>query len=147
MALDYALEAGPFDPRFVAALAQLGEAVFGAPKAELGWRLEQMPSASVACAAEAGRLIGFKAGYAMGRGRYYSWLGGVHPDFRRRGIAAELMRRQHAWLRERGFETVETATNRDNLAMIRANLDHGFTICGLRHKLERVQVLLRKDLR
>lgn len=146
MAMDYSLAVAPLDARLIAALAQLGEAVFGAPKADLHWRLEHMPSASVACASEAGRLVGFKAGYAMGRGRYYSWLGGVHPDFRRRGIAAELMRQQHAWLRERGFETVETAANRDNLAMIRANLDHGFTVCGLRHKADRVQVLFSKDL-
>jgi predicted GNAT superfamily acetyltransferase len=147
MAVDYSLVVGSFDERFAAALAQLGAAVFGAPKADLGWRLEHMPSASVACASEAGRLVGFKAGYATGRHRYYSWLGGVHPDFRRRGIAAELMRRQHAWLRERGFETVETAADRDNLAMIRANLEHGFTVCGLRHKADRVQVLFSRDLR
>ena len=94
-----------------------------------------------------GRLVGFKAGYATGRHRYYSWLGGEQADFRRRGIAAALMRRQHAWLRERGFETVETAANQDNLPMIGANLEHGFTVCGLRQKAGRVQVLFSKDLR
>lgn len=146
MAVDYSLTVDSFDERFVAALAQLGEAVFGAPKADLGWRLGHMPSASVVCASEAGRLVAFKAGYAVGRSRYYSWLGGVHPHFRRRGIAAELMRRQHAWLRERGFETVETATNQGNLPVIRANLEHGFMVCGLRHKSGRMQVLFSKDL-
>lgn len=147
MSLQYSLEIGPFDAGLVEALAALGASVFGAPKADLAWRLARMPAAGVACANEGGRLVAFKAGYAIGEKRYYSWLGGVHADFRRRGIASELMRRQHAWLRERGFEAVETCTNQDNRSMIQANLQHGFTVCGLRHKSNRVQILFSKDLR
>lgn len=147
MPVEFSLHLAPFEAHFVDALARLGESVFGTPKADLAWRLERMPLASVACASDAGRLVGFKAGYATSRTRYYSWLGGVHPDSRRRGIAAELMRHQHAWLREHGFEVVETATNQDNLAMTQANLRHGFAICGLKHKSGRVQILFSKELR
>lgn len=147
MSVQFSIHVGPFETRFVEALARLGEAVFGAPKDDLAWRLDHMPMASVVVAGEAGELVGFKAGYATSRTRYYSWLGGVRADFRRRGIAGELMQRQHAWLRERGFAAVETATNRDNLAMTQANLRHGFAICGLRQKSERVQILFAKELR
>ncbi|NQV14363.1 GNAT family N-acetyltransferase [bacterium] len=39
--------------------------------------------------------IGFKLGYAIpGTRRYYSWLGGVRKDYRRQGIAQELLDRQ-----------------------------------------------------
>ncbi|MBO9664731.1 GNAT family N-acetyltransferase [Dokdonella sp.] len=147
MSLQYSVHAGPFEAGFVEALGKLGAAVFGAPKDDLAWRLAHMPMASVVCASEAGDLVGFKAGYATGRTRYYSWLGGVRADFRRRGIAGELLRHQHAWLYERGFIAVETATNRDNLAMTQANLRHGFAVCGLKHKSDRVQILFSKELR
>ena len=41
-----------------------------------------------------GRVVGFKLGFCDRPERFYSWMGGVHPDFRRRGIARELMRLQ-----------------------------------------------------
>ena len=44
----------------------------------------------------AGRVVGCKLGYERQPGHYHSWLGGVLPGFRGRGLAAELLRRQHA---------------------------------------------------
>lgn len=57
---------------------------------------------------EGNALVGCKLGYERQPGHYYSWLGGVHPDFRGRGIAAELMRRQHAWCAAQGYRRVRT---------------------------------------
>ena len=100
MSIEYSLSAAPFDPRFVQALAALNESVFAAPKPDLDWRLGHMPMASVACASVAGRLLGFKAGYAVSRTRYYSWLGGVHADGRScRDRAASGSRRHDLWRR------------------------------------------------
>jgi predicted GNAT superfamily acetyltransferase len=105
-----------------------------------------MPDVSVFLATSDSRLVGFKAGYAVGERKYYSWLGGVHPDFRRRGIAAELMQRQHRWLAERGYAVVETAVEQENTAMAQANLRHGFSVCGVRTEPQRVQILFSKPL-
>src|SRR5688572_7603596 len=48
-------------------------------------------------------VAGFKLGYRRGATLLYSWLGGVHPDARRQGVAAELMRRQHDWAKTQGY--------------------------------------------
>lgn len=53
-------------------------------------------------------LIGFKIGYRRGRVLFYSWLGGVHPDWRHLGIAKALAELQHTRLKELNYEAVET---------------------------------------
>ena len=73
-----------------------------------------MPVFSCFCAEDSGRIVGFKAGYALKAGHYYRWLGGVDPEYRRQGIANELMLRQHSWLKEQGYGVVETGAVQDN---------------------------------
>jgi predicted GNAT superfamily acetyltransferase len=77
-----------------------------------------------------GTLAAFKLGYRRGAKLFYSWLGGVHPDARRQGVAAELMRRQHAWALSQGYTEIETQTRAVNNAMIILNLKSGFHVCG-----------------
>ena len=71
---------------------------------------------------EAGMPIAFKAGFACAQRKYYSWLGGVHPAHRGRGLAGLLMLQQHRWLAGQGYILVETSTQRDNSAMSQLNL-------------------------
>lgn len=75
-------------------------------------------------------MIGFKLGYRRGDALFYSWLGGVDPDFRRRGIADALTRLQHQTLATHGYGFVETRTRAANSAMLIVNLRAGFTITG-----------------
>lgn len=77
-----------------------------------------------------GELIGFKLGYRRGTTLFYSWLGGVDPDFRRRGIADALGVLQHDTLATRGYRHVETRTRAANAAMLIVNLRAGFVITG-----------------
>ena len=147
MQIDYTLRLPAFEPAFIAQLSEFCPTVFDVSVLDLQWRLSSMPDASVFCAVSAGHLVGFKAGYAMSQLRYYSWLGGVHPSLRRQGVASKLMALQHAWLVERGYCVVETAANQENRPMAQANLKHGFSVCGIRHEPQRVQVLFSKPLR
>ena len=113
-------------------LHELSSLVFGSVKLEyLQWRMANMPDLSLFQALSDKNLVGFKAGYAMTENRYYSWLGGVHPDFLRRGIASLLMQEQHDWLRRSAYDVVETHVRQDNSAMIALNLKHGFNITGM----------------
>lgn len=146
MPIEFIQELHPTDSRLVAELENLSEAVFSEPVQDIDWRLENMPCASVFSARYGNRLVGFKAGYAMSQTKYYSWLGGVHEEFRRQGIASGLMRLQHEWLRERGFEVVETSANQENISMSEANLRQGFVACGIRREPHRVQILFNKSL-
>lgn len=77
-----------------------------------------------------GRLVGFKLGYRRGAGLFYSWLGGIHPDVRRQGLARRLMTAQHDWARGRGYRSVETRTRASNNPMIILNLESGFYVAG-----------------
>jgi GNAT superfamily N-acetyltransferase len=99
-----------------------------------GYLLDRLPTVSglalVAARGADGALLGFKLGYARGEGTFYSWLGGIHPSIRRQGVARQLMERQHAWARERGYAFVETRTRTANTAMIILNLQSGFRIVG-----------------
>ncbi|HEY8343405.1 MAG TPA: GNAT family N-acetyltransferase [Calditerricola sp.] len=45
--------------------------------------------------------------------------------YRRRGIATELMKRQHAWCRRHGYQTIRTHTKNKWREMLILNLRHG----------------------
>ena len=105
-----------------------------------------MPDASVFVALDAERLVGFKAGYAIAERKYHSWLGAVHPDFRNRGIATQLARAQHAWLVQREYSAVETATLAENRAMAKLNLNLGFLVVGSKLESHGLKVLWTKRL-
>ena len=143
----YSLHQAPFDPSLLQELTHLARAVFDEPTLDLEWRLSVMPEATAVLARDDGRLVGFKLGYAMTESRYYSWLGGVHLAARGRGVARQLMRRQHRWLEEMGCAQVETSSDQGNVAMARVNLQEGFTVCGMRSMPGRVQVLYLKLLK
>ena len=136
----------PFTDAQFEALAQLSALVFPGPAIDHRWRLSRMPDASVFVAHEGEQLMAFKAGYAITEHRYYSWLGGVHPDGRRRGIATRLAQAQHRWLAERGYATVETASRAENQAMARLNLELGFRVEGTKNEAQGMKVLWAKHL-
>jgi predicted GNAT superfamily acetyltransferase len=109
--------------------------------------MRHMPDLSVFCALDGEEVVGFKAGYAMTQTKYYSWLGGVLPEYCHKGIASALMSQQHDWLASRNYHAIETAVNQDNYAMAQVNLRHGFEVCGVRTEPHRVQILFSRQLR
>jgi predicted GNAT superfamily acetyltransferase len=75
-------------------------------------------SALVLIAADAGACIGFKVGYDRYRdGSFYSWLGGVLPDHRGRGVAEALLERQEALVREAGYRCIYVKTRNRYVSM------------------------------
>lgn len=78
-----------------------------------------------------GAVLGFKIGYRRGPSLLYSWLGGIVPEARGRGIAARLMQVQHEWAAAQGYDFVETRTRASNNRMIIVNLTAGFHIAGV----------------
>lgn len=112
----------------------------------LRWRLESMPDVTVFTIEMDGRWAGFKVGYAATNKRYYSWLGGVDPSFRKQGIAKQLMAAQHAWLQESRFQLVETHVDQDNKAMIQLNLNSGLSVTGVFLKRGKSNLIMQKDV-
>ncbi|QSX37394.1 GNAT family N-acetyltransferase [Shewanella sedimentimangrovi] len=57
-----------------------------------------------------GELAGFKLGYALDEQHFYSWLGGILPDYRRLGLAQRLLESQEAWAKDKGYQQVSVKT-------------------------------------
>ncbi len=91
--------------------------------------------------------IGFKIGYAKSDKTYYSWLGGVLPSFRKKGVASALMRMQHEQVKHMGYIEISTKTFNHFKLMLILNLKHGFDITGThQHEKWGLQILLHKKL-
>lgn len=100
--------------------------------------------------AQDGRLVAYKLGYRTGNRRecFYSWIGGVHPFHRRKGLYRAMTRLQHEWALLQGFKYVETHTWGDNAAMMILNLQEGFIAIGAISAPDRpgARIILRKPL-
>jgi ribosomal protein S18 acetylase RimI-like enzyme len=88
------------------------------------------PQFLILVALEHERVVGYKIGYQDRNNRFYSWFGGVNRDYRGRGIASELMVRQHEWYEKKGYKVVQTKTRNKWRSMLILNLRHGFDIVG-----------------
>lgn len=92
-------------------------------------------------AVEEGVVSGFKLGYEQPEGVFYSWLGGVHPQFQQRGVAMKCMTAQHEWCKQQGYSRVRTYGRNERKAMLIVNLKAGFDIISTftdakgRHKI------------
>lgn len=93
------------------------------------------------------RVIGCKLGYERD-GRFYSWLGAVHPDFRQNGIASILADRQENWAREQGYSSIWMKTRNAFPEMLIMALRRGFQIIGLdlRDEVREHRIILEKKL-
>ncbi len=108
-------------------------------------RLERVTEPILVCASlRSGRWVGFKLGYRRRPQLLYSWLGGVHPEARRQGLARKLMMQQHEWASANGYRFIETQTQAHNTAMLILNLQAGFTICGYETNSQGVPVVIQR---
>lgn len=138
-----------------AALRDLHALVFSNPdvteaelQQRLGWQREPLVLL-VWAQPESGpkQLAGYKIGYLRKDRHYYSWIGGVHPDWRGQGIASQLMKLQHQWCQQQGYKTVRTHTKNSWRAMLILNIRHGFDIIGtLTDELGEPKLILEKKL-
>ena len=110
-------------------------------------RVAASPGLLTLTARENGVLAGFKIGYELEPGVFYSWLGGVREPFRRLGIARILMERQHARCRAQGYTLVRTKTYNRWKNMLILNLQCGFDITDVLEKADgEKQIVLEKKL-
>ena len=148
MKITYGLSVQPISAGLAEELISLSADVFGSvDRTDELWRFENMPDLTCFEARMDERLVGFKLGYAVTSLRYYSWLGGVQPSFRRLGIARELMTRQHEWIGSRGYQQIETEAVQDNQGMTQLNGSAGFVAVGTKRTESDSRIIYRKTLR
>jgi len=83
--------------------------------------------------------VGFKLGYIIAnKHSFFSWLGGVHPDYRRQGIGQALLENQEQHVRTLGITEIYFTTfdrfpamiklgKKNNYSLVKTALDEGET--------------------
>lgn len=75
------------------------------------------------------QLAGFKAGYASEKsGYFYSWMGGVLPEFRRIGVAKKLADFQEDSALAKGYSHLHMKTRNMHRNMLLFSISRGFQI-------------------
>jgi GNAT superfamily N-acetyltransferase len=100
-------------------------------------------------AEKGGELLGFKVGYQWDTpATFYSWMGGVIPEFRGKGIATALAEEQERWAKARGFTSVFFKTRNHFPSMIQFGIKRGFKIVDFQPKgvVEDYRIVLHKNL-
>lgn len=96
-----------------------------------------------------GKPVGFKVGYQRySHDVFYSWMGGVLNEYRRKGIATKLANEQEAWAKNQGFTKVVFKTRNKLTKMIHFGINRGFMIVDLikKGKLEDYRIVMEKML-
>jgi GNAT superfamily N-acetyltransferase len=120
-------------------------------KASLGFYTERLKHRlHLALVAEKdGELLGFKVGYQSDTpDAFFSWMGGVRPEFRKHGVADALAEYQENWAIENGFKYIFFKTRNRFPAMITFGLKRGFKIMEVIPKgvVEDYRVVMSKKL-
>lgn len=120
-------------------------------KVSLGLYQEQLANlVHLALIAEAnGDIVGFKVGYQSEiTETFYSWMGGVLPEFRKLGVANALAEVQESWARQKGFKNIFFKTRNRFPGMISFGLKRGFKIMKVIPKggVEDYRIVMMKSL-
>lgn len=116
--------------------------------AEYVKRLEDTPHLILVAEIE-GEIVGFKVGYDREQdGSFYSWMGGVLPAHRRKGIASLLAARFEQWALLKGYQSVRFKTRNEFKGMLVFSLNGGFKIVDFdpRKSLDQHRIILEKKL-
>ncbi|MEM7103190.1 MAG: GNAT family N-acetyltransferase [Bacteroidota bacterium] len=117
------------------------------PLSEYQKRLDGIPHLSLGAFKE-GKIMGFKSGYEVEPGVFYSWVGGVLPDFRRQQVARLLAVRQEEWLREKGYHTLRMKTRNKFRNMLLFAIGNGFKLTKVEQRdgIDDWRIFLEKGL-
>lgn len=78
------------------------------------------------------RPVGFFLGFELKPTVFFTWYYGVLTDFRRQGVASQLMEAVHEWARQSNYESVRMECHNAARAMLHLALDQEYDITGLR---------------
>lgn len=73
-------------------------------------------------------IIGFKIGYRYSTTTFYSWVGGVLPNYRQQGVAKQLAKFQEDLVVSKGYKSLRTKSMNRFKPMMILNLKNGFNI-------------------
>ncbi|HMD53309.1 MAG TPA: GNAT family N-acetyltransferase [Phycisphaerae bacterium] len=89
------------------------------------------------------RPVGFCIGFELKPQVFYSWLLGVHGDFRRKSIGRQLIESQNEWAKNHGYEFARFEALNRHRAMVHLALALEFDIVGTRWDSMRSDLLIQ----
>lgn len=112
------------------------------------FRLKNEKDLLIITASQNEKIIGFKIGYRKNETTFYSWLGAIHPEFRKKGLASKLMDLQHEWAKSNHYQLIETKTMNRWKNMLILNLKHGFDLYSTYLDNKGIlKIILQKELK
>jgi GNAT superfamily N-acetyltransferase len=78
------------------------------------------------------RPVGFFLGFELKPTVFFAWFYGVVPDFRRQGIASQLMDAVHSWAKQNDYESIRFECHNQHRPMLHLAIALGYDIVGIR---------------
>jgi GNAT superfamily N-acetyltransferase len=78
------------------------------------------------------RPAGFFVGFELKPRVYFAWFYGVLPDYRRQGIASQLMEAVHEWARDNEYESIRFECHNQHRPMLHLAIAKEYDIVGIR---------------
>jgi GNAT superfamily N-acetyltransferase len=78
------------------------------------------------------RPVGFFVGFELKPNVFFAWFYGVLPEFRRQGIASQLMDAVHSWARQNDYDSVRFECHNQHRPMLHLAIALGYDIVGMR---------------
>jgi predicted GNAT superfamily acetyltransferase len=91
--------------------------------------------------------IGFKIGYEKNKSVFYSWFGGVIPEYRKQGVAKALATYQENQVRKQGYKAIRMKTKNEFKPMLLFAIKNDFNIINTYMKPNGRKILLEKLLK
>lgn len=137
-------------PELIEDISELEKRVFPEPisKEEMSRTLQSKFNLITLMAYDGARPCAYKIGYEQSPKRFYSWIGGVHPDYRRQGLATSLIQRQVELVRQKEYEFLVTHTQNRFREMLILNLKNGFDVVGVKKNSDsdELTIILERSL-
>lgn len=74
--------------------------------------------------------IAYKIGYEISSSEFYSWLGGVCPNYRKKGVATQLRVQQELWAIDNGYRVISVKSMNRYQGMLQLLISSGYRISG-----------------
>ena len=76
--------------------------------------------------------VGFFLGFELKPTVYFAWFYAVLPEFRRLGIASQLMEAVHSWAQQNEYESIRMECHNQHRPMLHLAIALGYDIVGMR---------------
>ena len=76
--------------------------------------------------------VGFFLGFELKPTVHFAWFYGVVPEYRRQGIASQLMEVVHEWARQQGYESIRFECHNQHRPMLHLAIAKEYDIVGIR---------------